>query len=320
MVKVRYISLGQEREGYVLERNVMMSETIEPIENPERLTNPKEGNYTLRVLSYSPANDDQDLIADLWISMEDPELLSMVSQEAPTNVYPVYTNVSLEAALDGLGKLSLKQQLSGCRAGAEFVIIDSTGNSIDLSSVDNPYSYTLKLLSVSDISQCATLITEALGIDIVDSLYMCNHAPCVVYSYTSTTLELATEAFNRLESLKDDYDSSALFCVLGKDGDVVLPFEGLFSIRLVSWDSTLKTQCTKLLGTMNGYKPSETYEFLNNWTEPAVVPGLEYLTYSQALEKYNTAISNQESDPDNYGCNAVFDIINYRGVPVYPTE
>ena len=320
MVKVRYISMGQEREGYVLERNVVMSETIEPIENPERLTNPQEGNYTLRVLSYSPENNNQDLIADLWISMEDPDLLSMISQEAPTNVYPVYTNVSLEAALDGFGKLSLKQQLSGYRAGAEFVIIDSTGNSIDLSSVDNPYSYTLKLLSVSDISQCATLITEALGIDIVDSLYMCNHAPCGVYSYTNTTLELATEAFNRLESLKDVYDSSALFCVLDKDGNLVLPSEGVFSIRLVSWDSTLKTQCTKLLGTMNGYKPSETQEFLNNWTEPAVVPGLEYLTYSTALGKYNTASSNQESDPDNYGCNAVFDIIDYRGVTVYPTE
>lgn len=38
MVKVRYISMGQDREGYVLERNVTLSEPIEPIETTERLT------------------------------------------------------------------------------------------------------------------------------------------------------------------------------------------------------------------------------------------------------------------------------------------
>ena len=42
MVKVRYTSMGQDREGYVLESNVTMSEPIEPVENPERLTNPQE--------------------------------------------------------------------------------------------------------------------------------------------------------------------------------------------------------------------------------------------------------------------------------------
>lgn len=34
MVKVRYISMNQEREGYVLEHNVTLSEPIEPVENP----------------------------------------------------------------------------------------------------------------------------------------------------------------------------------------------------------------------------------------------------------------------------------------------
>ena len=34
MVKVRYISMGQERYGYVLESNVTMSEPTEPVENP----------------------------------------------------------------------------------------------------------------------------------------------------------------------------------------------------------------------------------------------------------------------------------------------
>lgn len=38
MVKIRYTSMNQEREGYVLERNVTMSEPMVPIENPERLT------------------------------------------------------------------------------------------------------------------------------------------------------------------------------------------------------------------------------------------------------------------------------------------
>ena len=39
MVKIRYTSMGQEREGYVLESNVTMSEPTEPVENPERLKN-----------------------------------------------------------------------------------------------------------------------------------------------------------------------------------------------------------------------------------------------------------------------------------------
>ena len=320
MVKVRYTSMGQEREGYVLERNVTMSETIDPIENPERLTNPQEGHYTLRVLSYSPENDDQDLIAEFWISMKDPELLSMVSQETPTNVYPVYTDVTLEEALDGLGKLSLKQQLSGYRAGAEFVIIDSTGNAIDLSSVDNPYSYTLQFLSCSDNLKCMDLFREAIGIYPADSWDMCTHTPCGVHSYTNTTLELATQAFNSLESLKDEYDPRAVFCVLDKDGNMVLPVGGLYRVRLVSWDSQRKMSCIKLIRTLNGSGLGDAKAFLDNWTEPAVVPGLENLTYSLALEKYNLAVSTQESDPSNYGCGAVFDIIDSHGVTVYPTE
>ena len=235
MVKIRYISMGQEREGYVLERNVTMSETIEPIENPERLTNPQEGHYTLRVRSYSPENGNQDAIANLWISMNDPELLYMVSQEAPANVYPVYTDVTLEEALDGLGKLSLKQQLTRCKAGAEFVIIDSTGNAIDLSSVDSPYSYTLQFLSFSDGGGCRNLF-YAFGIDDPDSSDMCEHTPCGVYSYIKTTLELATQAFNSLESWKRYYDPRAVFCVLDKDGNMVLPVGGLYSVQLMYWD------------------------------------------------------------------------------------
>ena len=319
MVKIRYISMGQEREGYVLERNVTMSETIEPIENPERITNPHEGHYTLRVLSYRPENDNQDLIANLWISMNDPELLSMVSQEAPTNVYPVYTDVTLEEVIDGLGKLSLKQQLTRCKAGAEFVIIDSTGNAINLSSVDSPYSYTLQFLSFSDRSGCLNLF-YAFGIDDPDSSDMCEHTPCGVYSYINTTLELATQAFNSLESWKRYYDPRAVFCVLDKDGNMVLPVGGLYSVRLRYWDSNSKISCINLIITLNGSSSVEAEEFLNNCTEPTTVPGLENLTYSLALGKYNLAVNMQEIDPSNCGCSAVFDIIDYRGVTVYPTE
>ena len=319
MVKIRYTSMNQKRDGYVLERNVTMSETIEPIENPERLTNPQEGHYTLRVLSYSPENGNQDLIANFWISMNDPELLSMVSQEAPANVYPVYTDVTLEEALDGLGKLSLKQQLTRCKAGAEFVIIDSTGNAIDLSSVDSPYSYTLQFLSFSDRRGCLNLF-YAFGIDDPDSSDMCNHTPCGVYSYINTTLELATQAFNSLESWKRYYDPRAVFCVLDKDGNIVLPVGGLYSVRLMSWDRERKASCINLIITLNGSSSVEAEEFLNNCTEPTTVPGLENHTYSLALGKYNLAVNMQEIDPSNCGCSAVFDIIDYRGVTVYPTE
>ena len=319
MVKIRYTSMNQKRDGYVLERNVTMSETIEPIENPERLTNPQEGHYTLRVLSYSPENGNQDLIANFWISMNDPELLSMVSQEAPANVYPVYTDVTLEEALDGLGKLSLKQQLTRCKAGAEFVIIDSTGNAIGLSSVNTPYSYTLQFLSFSDRRGCLNLF-YAFGIDDPDSSDMCNHTPCGVYSYINTTLELATQAFNSLESWKRYYDPRAVFCVLDKDGNIVLPVGGLYSVRLMSWDRERKASCINLIITLNGSSSVEAEEFLNNCTEPTTVPGLENHTYSLALGKYNLAVNMQEIDPSNCGCSAVFDIIDYRGVTVYPTE
>lgn len=320
MVKVRYTSMGQEREGYVLERNVTLSEPIEPIENPERLTNPQEGRYTLRVLSYRPENDNQDAIANLWISMNDPELLYMVSQEAPTNVYPVYTDVTLEEALDGLGKLSLKQQLIRFKDVAKFVIIDSTGNAIDLSSVNSPYSYTLQFLSFSNIVRCVDLFLLAVGIEADDSYDMCRHTPCGVYSYTNTTLELATQAFNSLESLKCYHDPRAVFCVLDKGGNMVLPVGGLFSVRLMSWDRERKVSCIKLIRALNGSSIVEAKEFLNNWTEPTTVPGLENLTYQLALEKYNTAVGMQESESPNSGFYAVFNIIDYRGVTVYPQE
>ena len=321
MVKIRYTSMGQDRVGYVLERNVTMSEPIKPIENPERMTNPQEGHYTLRVLSYGPENDNQDAIANLWISMNDPELLYMVSQEAPINVYPVYTDVTLEEVIDGLGKLSLKQQLTRCRAGAEFVIIDSTGNAIDLSYVDTPYSYTLQFLSFSDRGGCQNLFRKAVGIEYDDdSSDMCSHTPCGVYSYTNTTLELATQAFNSLESWKRYYDPRAVFCVLDKDGNMVLPVGGLYSVRLMSRDGEHKIRCVKLIRALNGSSAVKANAFLKNWPESMTVPGLENITYQLALEKYNLAVSMQEREPYSYGCSAVFDIIDHRGVTVYPTE
>lgn len=320
MVKVRYTSMNQKREGYVLEHNVTMHEPTEPIENPERLTNPQEGYYTLRVLSYGPENDNPDVIANLWISMNDPELLSMVSQEAPTNVYPVYTDVTLEEVIDGLGKLSLKQQLIRCRAGAKFVVIDSTGNAIDLSSVDSPYSYTLQFLSFSNRTGCWDLFRKAVGIEDDDSSDMCTHAPCGVYSYTNTTLELATQAFNSLEYWKRYYDPRAVFCVLDKDGNMVLPAGGLYSVRLISWNSERKVSCVKLIIALNGSSSTKAKAFLDNWPESMTVPGLENITYQLALDKYNLAVSTQEREPSNSGFYAVFDIIDHRDVTVYPTE
>ena len=320
MVKIRYISMGQERDGYVLERNVTLSETIEPIENPERLTNPQEGHYTLRVLSYSPENGNQDVIANFWISMNDPELLSMVSQEAPTNVYPVYTDVTLEEVIDGLGKLSLKQQLIRFRDVAEFVIIDSTGNAIDLSSVDTPYSYTLQFLSFSDRVGCWDLFRSAVGMEDDDSYDMCQHTPCGVYSYINTTLELATQAFNSLESWKRYYDPRAVFCVLDKYGNMVLPVGGLYSVQLMYWDRERNVSCLKLIITLNGSSKTKAKAFLDNWPNSMTVPGLENITYQLALEKYNQAVDMQKSDPYNYGCSARFEIIDHRGVTVYPTE
>lgn len=320
MVKVRYTSMNQEREGYVLERNVTLSEPIKPIENPERLTNPQEGHYTLRVLSYRPENDNQDVIANFWISVNDPELLSMVSQEAPTNVYPVYTDVTLEEVIDGLGKLSLKQQLIGCRTGAEFVIIDSTGNAIDLSSVDSPYSYTLQFLSFSDRVGCWNLFRKAVGIDDDNNHDMCNHTPCGVYSYTHTTLDLATQAFNSLEYWKRYYDPRAVFCVLDKDGNMVLPVGGLYSVRLMYWNNERKVSCITLIRALNGSSPTQAKAFLDNWPDAMTVPGLDNITYQLALEKYNLAVSTQERESPNSGFYAVFDIIDHRGVTVYPTE
>lgn len=320
MVKIRYTSMNQKRDGYVLERNVTLSETIEPIENPERLTNPQEGHYTLRVLSYSPENGNQDVIANFWISMNDPELLSMVSQEAPTNVYPVYTDVTLEEVIDGLGKLSLKQQLIRFRDVAEFVIIDSTGNAIDLSSVDTPYSYTLQFLSFSDRVGCWDLFRSAVGMEANDSYDMCQHTPCGVYSYINTTLELATQAFNSLESWKRYYDPRAVFCVLDKDGNMVLPVGGLYSVQLMYWDRGRDVSCIKLIITLNGSSKTKAKAFLDNWPNSMTVPGLENITYQLALEKYNQAVDMQKSDPYNYGCSARFEIIDHRGVTVYPTE
>ena len=320
MVKIRYTSMNQKRDGYVLERNVTLSETIEPIENPERLTNPQEGHYTLRVLSYSPENGNQDVIANFWISMNDPELLSMVSQEAPTNVYPVYTDVTLEEVIDGLGKLSLKQQLISFRDVAEFVIIDSTGNAIDLSSVDTPYSYTLQFLSFSDRVGCWDLFRSAVGMEANDSYDMCQHTPCGVYSYINTTLELATQAFNSLESWKRYYDPRAVFCVLDKDGNMVLPVGGLYSVQLMYWDRGRDVSCIKLIITLNGSSKTKAKAFLDNWPNSMTVPGLENITYQLALEKYNQAVDMQKSDPYNYGCSARFEIIDHRGVTVYPTE
>ena len=320
MVKIRYISMGQERYGYVLERNVTLSEPIEPVENPERLTNPHEGHYTLRVSSYRPENDNQDAIANLWISMNDPELLYMVSQEAPANVYPVYTDVTLEEVIDGLGKLSLKQQLIRFRDVAEFVIIDSTGNAIDLSSVDSPYSYTLQFLSFSDRVRCWDLFRKAVGMEDDDSYDMCNHTPCGVYSYINTTLELATQAFNSLESWKRYYDPRAVFCVLDKDGNMVLPVGGLYSVRLMYWDNQRKVSCVKLITTLNGSSKTKAKAFLDNWPNSMTVPGLENITYQLALEKYNMAVSMQESASPNSEFYARFDIIDHRGVTVYPTE
>lgn len=320
MVKVRYTSMNQEREGYVLERNVTLSEPIKPIENPERLTNPQEGHYTLRVLSYRPENDNQDVIANFWISVNDPELLSMVSQEAPINVYPVYTDVTLEEVIDGLGKLSLKQQLIGCRAGAEFVIIDSTGNAIDLSSIDSPYSYTLQFLSFSDIVGCWNLFRKAVGIDDDNNHDMCEHTPCGVYSYIHTTLELATQAFNSLEYWKRYYDPRAVFCVLDKDGNMVLPVGGLYSVRLMYWNNDRKVSCITLIRALNGSSSTQAKAFLDNWPDSMTVPGLENITYQLALEKYNLAVSTQERESPNSGFYAVFDIIDHRGVTVYPTE
>lgn len=320
MVKIRYTSMNQKREGYVLERNVTLFKPIEPIEPTERLTNPQEGRYTLRVLSYGPENDNQDVIANLWISMNDPELLSMVSQEAPTNVYPVYTDVTLEKVIDGLGKLSLKQQLIRCRAGAKFVVIDSTGNAIDLSSVDSPYSYTLQFLSFSNRTGCWDLFRKAVGIDGDDNYDMCNHTPCGVYSYTNTTLELATQAFNSLEYWKRYYDPRAVFCVLDKDGNMVLPAGGLYSVRLMYWDSERKVSCVKLITKLNGSSTTKAKAFLDNWPESMTVPGLENITYQLALDKYNLAVSTQERESPNSEFYAVFDIIDHRGDTVYPTE
>ena len=245
----------------------------------------------------------------------------MVSQEAPINVYPVYTDVTLEEAIDGLGKLSLKQQLTRCRAGAEFVIIDSTGNAIDLSSVDSPYSYTLQFLSFSDRGGCCDLFRYAVGIEYDDDSYdMCRHTPCGVYSYTNTTLELATQAFNSLESWKRYYDPKAVFCVLDKDGNMVLPVGGLYSVRLMYWDNQRKVSCINLIIALNGSSTTKANAFLKNWPESMTVPGLENLTYSLALEKYNQAVGMQESGSPNSGFYAVFDIIDHRGVTVYPTE
>ena len=244
----------------------------------------------------------------------------MVSQEAPINVYPVYTDVTLEEAIDGLGKLSLKQQLIRFRDVAKFVIIDSTGNAIDLSSVDSPYSYTLQFLSFSDRFRCWDLFRYAVGMEDDDSSDMCKHTPCGVYSYTNTTLELATQAFNSLESWKRYYDPRAVFCVLDKAGNMVLPVGGLYSVRLMSWDGEHKIRCVKLIRALNGLSEVKANAFLDNWTKPTTVPGLENLTYSLALGKYNLAVNMQEIDPSNCGCSAVFDIIDYRGVTVYPTE
>lgn len=87
------------------------------------------------------------------------------------------------------------------------------------------------------------------------------------------------------------------------------------------WDSDRKISCINLITALNGSSPPKAKAFLDNWTtESMTVPGLENITYQLAFEKYNLAVSIQESDPYNYGCSAVFDIIDHRVVTVYPTE
>ena len=98
------------------------------------------------------------------------------------------------------------------------------------------------------------------------------------------------------------------------------PVGGLYSVQLMYWDNQSKISCIKLITALNGSSKTKAEEFLNNCTEPTTVPGLENLTYSLALGKYNLAVNMQEIDPSNCGCSAVFDIIDYRGVTVYPTE
>ena len=149
---------------------------------------------------------------------------------------------------------------------------------------------------------------------------MCEHTPCGVYSYTHTTLELATQAFNSLESWKRYYDPRAVFCVLDKDGNMVLPVGGLYSVQLMYWDRNSDISCIKLIRELNGSSPTKAKAFLDNWPDSMTVPGLENITYQLALDKYNLAVGIQESDPYNYGCSAVFAIIDHRGDTVYPTE
>ena len=111
-----------------------------------------------------------------------------------------------------------------------------------------------------------------------------------------------------------------MFCVLDKDGNMVLPVGGLYSVRLMYWDNQRKVSCVKLITTLNGSSKTKAKAFLENWPESMTVPGLENITYSLALEKYNQAVSMQESASPNSRFYARFDIIDHRGVTVCPTE
>ena len=86
------------------------------------------------------------------------------------------------------------------------------------------------------------------------------------------------------------------------------------------WNRGRDVSCVKLITTLNGSSKTKAKAFLDNWPESMTVPGLENITYSMALEKYNMAVSMQESASPNSGFYARFDIIDHRGVTVYPTE
>lgn len=323
-VKVRYTSMGEERIGYVLESNVVISDP---------LSNPSEGNYTLRVLSYDPQSDNpnvsgDDVIGFLWSEMDefsDDERQALLEQGVPTNVFPHYTDVSLDEALEGLGRLTTKQQLHLHNAGAELVIVDHTGTPIDLSAVDNPYSYTLQVVSFSVILNCLYLIRDACGLGLSDCQASVNSSnlPSGVVSYINTKLDIATQAFEAIEALKSSgdstYDAEAEFRVVDKNGDVVLPEPlPLYSVRLVSYEQ--KVNAIKLVRKLSGdvLGLGDAKDFVEG-TLPAIIPYLDRIPYEQALEAYNMSVDLQTNTPDTYACGAVIDIVDSSGATVYPT-
>ena len=101
---------------------------------------------------------------------------------------------------------------------------------------------------------------------------------------------------------------------------MVLPVGGLYSVRLMYWDNERKVSCITLIRALNESSPTKAKAFLDNWPDSMTVPGLENITYQLALEKYNMAVRIQESESPNSEFYARFDIIDHRGVTVYPTE